>query len=266
MPNTTAFARGRRFSMVASARWKYAAVLRLRVGEQPPGPVKFRPRLWPGSALGKLLPSAVLDSWRTVYGAPLWDQARSAPTTRSSVGRQLPQQVDLSWSPAPVRPLANWFDSVNDPVPASEGVPGERPASRHPVGESHEVPGGHVFRPDMFRLDLFDGIAPGCAPRVSGRRRTRRLAAPTYTLRAGGPLADHVCERGELAAQSLQQWDRADGVMPTRATPSTRPAGSAGSHAGRRALDSDGADGFTRHLRSDARLASTWKKTCSRRG
>ena len=32
---------------------------------------------------------------------------------------------------------------------------------------AHEVPGGHVFRPDMFRLDL-DGIIARLRPASSG--------------------------------------------------------------------------------------------------
>lgn len=59
--------------------------------------------------------------------------------------------------------------------------------------ESHEVPGGHVFRPDMFRLDL-DGIVARLRPRASGRPQNAPISRTTYTPRAGGrwPIASCV--------------------------------------------------------------------------
>ena len=58
----------------------------------------------------------------------------------------------------------NWFDSVNETqVLAGQREFRERLSAAGIPSESHEVPGGHIFRPDMFRLDL-DGIIARLRP------------------------------------------------------------------------------------------------------
>ena len=58
----------------------------------------------------------------------------------------------------------NWFDSVNE----TQVLAGQR-EFRDGLGragipnEAHEVPGGHVFRPELFRVDL-DGIIARLRP------------------------------------------------------------------------------------------------------
>ena len=68
----------------------------------------------------------------------------------------------------------NWFDSVNE----TEVLAGQREfrARLSEAGiphEFHEVPGGHVFRPDMFVLDLAGVIA---------RLRSAALVSPSTYL------------------------------------------------------------------------------------
>jgi S-formylglutathione hydrolase FrmB len=104
--------------------------------------------------------SAVLDlAGGTVYGAPLWDQARVSadnPVERIESYRNKRIFLVAGTSPDPL----NWFDSVNE----TQVLAGQR-EFRGRLGEAgipyeaHEVPGGHVFRPDMFVLDLAGIIA-----------------------------------------------------------------------------------------------------------
>jgi S-formylglutathione hydrolase FrmB len=102
--------------------------------------------------------SAVLDlAGGTVYGAPFWDQARVSadnPVERVESYRNKRIFLVAGTSPDPL----NWFDSVNETqVLAGQREFRERLSEAGIPHESHEVPGGHVFRPDMFVLDL-DGI------------------------------------------------------------------------------------------------------------
>jgi S-formylglutathione hydrolase FrmB len=102
--------------------------------------------------------SAVLDlAGGTVYGAPFWDQARVSadnPVERIESYRNKRIFLVAGTSPDPL----NWFDSVNETqVLAGQREFRERLSEAGIPHESHEVPGGHVFRPDMFVLDL-DGI------------------------------------------------------------------------------------------------------------
>jgi len=102
--------------------------------------------------------SAVLDlAGGTVYGAPLWDQARVSadnPVERIESYRNKRIFLVAGTSPDPL----NWFDSVNETqVLAGQREFRERLSEAGIPHESHEVPGGHVFRSDMFVLDL-DGI------------------------------------------------------------------------------------------------------------
>ena len=102
--------------------------------------------------------SAVLDlAGGTVYGAPFWDQARVSadnPVERIESYRNKRIFLVAGTSPDPL----NWFDSVNETqVLAGQREFRERLSDAGIPHESHEVPGGHVFRSDMFVLDL-DGI------------------------------------------------------------------------------------------------------------
>jgi S-formylglutathione hydrolase FrmB/LysM repeat protein len=102
--------------------------------------------------------SAVLDlAGGTVYGAPFWDQARVSadnPVERIESYRNKRIFLVAGTSPDPL----NWFDSVNETqVLAGQREFRERLSEAGIPHESHEVPGGHVFRADMFVLDL-DGI------------------------------------------------------------------------------------------------------------
>lgn len=102
--------------------------------------------------------SAALDlGGGTVYGAPLWDQARvSADNPVERIGSYRNKRIFMvaGTSPDPV----NWFDYANE----TQVLAGQR-EWRARLGEAgiphewHEVPGGHVFRPEMFTRDL-DGI------------------------------------------------------------------------------------------------------------
>ncbi|TXS27397.1 alpha/beta hydrolase [Streptomyces sp. gb1(2016)] len=93
----------------------------------------------------------------TVYGAPLWDEARVTadnPVQRIESYRNKRVFLVAGTSPDPV----NWFDTVNE----TQVLAGQREfrAGLGAAGiphEWHEVPGGHFVRPDLFRRDL-DGI------------------------------------------------------------------------------------------------------------
>ncbi|MCW2551453.1 MAG: hypothetical protein JWR78_1234 [Mycobacterium sp.] len=108
--------------------------------------------------------SAVLDlAGGTVYGAPLWHQVRVSadnPVERIESYRNKRIFLVAGTSPDPL----NWFDSVNETqVLAGQREFHERLSEAGIPHESHEVPGGHVFRPDMFVLDL-DGILARLRP------------------------------------------------------------------------------------------------------
>src|SRR4029079_6181609 len=122
--------------------------------------------------------SAVLDlAGGTVYGAPNWDQARVSadnPVERIDSYRNKRIFLVAGTSPDPL----NWFDSVNE----TEVLAGQREcrARLSDAGiphEFHEVPGGHIFRPDMFRIDL-DGIIARLRPASS----SAAAGEPTDTL------------------------------------------------------------------------------------
>ncbi|MEV0105067.1 alpha/beta hydrolase-fold protein [Nocardia sp. NPDC050799] len=99
----------------------------------------------------------------TVYGAPFWNQARVSadnPVERIESYRNKRIFLVAGTSPDPV----NWFDSVNE----TQVLAGQREfrARLTDAGiphEWHEVSGGHVFRPEMFTLDL-DGILARLRP------------------------------------------------------------------------------------------------------
>ena len=108
--------------------------------------------------------SAVLDlGGGTVYGAPLWDQARVSadnPVERIDSYRNKRIFLVAVTSPDPI----NWFDSVNE----TQVLAGQREFRKDLSAagiphEWHEVPGGHIFRPDMFAIDL-DGIIARLRP------------------------------------------------------------------------------------------------------
>ncbi|TWJ06427.1 S-formylglutathione hydrolase FrmB [Stackebrandtia albiflava] len=99
--------------------------------------------------------SAALDlGGGTVYGAPLWDEARvSADNPMERIPSYHHKRVFLvaGTSPDPV----NWFDTVNE----TQVLAGQREfrAALSQAGIPHEgleMPGGHVFRHDMFVHDL----------------------------------------------------------------------------------------------------------------
>ncbi|MGE2717000.1 alpha/beta hydrolase-fold protein [Mycolicibacterium litorale] len=111
--------------------------------------------------------SAVLDlAGGTVYGAPFWDQARVSadnPVERIESYRNKRVFLVAGTSPDPL----NWFDSVNETqVLAGQREFRERLSAAGIPSESHERPGGHVFRPEMFSLDL-DGIIARLRPASS---------------------------------------------------------------------------------------------------
>jgi S-formylglutathione hydrolase FrmB/LysM repeat protein len=103
------------------------------------------------------LTSAVLDlGGATVYGVP-WDEARVSadnPVERIESYRNKRIFLVAGTSPDPV----NWFDSVQETqVLAGQREFRQRLDAAGIPHESHEEPGGHIFRPNMFVLDL-DGI------------------------------------------------------------------------------------------------------------
>src|SRR6478672_6596303 len=122
--------------------------------------------------------SAVLDlAGGTVYGAPFWDQARVTadnPIERIASYRNKRIFMVAGTSPDPL----NWFDSVNETqVLAGQREFRDRLRAAGIPHEAHEVSGGHVFRPDMFVLDL-DGIIARLRPASSGAA----AGEPTDTL------------------------------------------------------------------------------------
>ncbi|WP_229402336.1 alpha/beta hydrolase [Micromonospora okii] len=93
----------------------------------------------------------------TVYGAPLWDEARVTadnPFQRIPSYRNKRVFLVAGTSPDPI----DWFDTVNE----TEVLHGQR-EFRAALGQAgiphewHEAPGGHKFRHDMFVRDL-DGM------------------------------------------------------------------------------------------------------------
>jgi S-formylglutathione hydrolase FrmB/LysM repeat protein len=112
------------------------------------------------------LTSAVLElGGATVYGVP-WDEARVSadnPVERIESYRNKRIFLVAGTSPDPV----NWFDSVQETqVLAGQREFRERLSDAGIPHEAHEEPGGHVFRPGMFVLDL-DGIIARLRPASS---------------------------------------------------------------------------------------------------
>ena len=129
----------------------------LRLGEQPLRPGESAPRLRPGRALGKHDLGGPGPGRRHGLRRADWDEARVSadnPVERIDSYRNKRIFLVAGTSPDPV----NWFDSVNETqVLAGQREFRERLSDAGIPHESHEEPGGHVFRPDMFVLDL-DGI------------------------------------------------------------------------------------------------------------
>ncbi|WP_067857021.1 alpha/beta hydrolase-fold protein [Nocardia shimofusensis] len=104
------------------------------------------------------LTSAALElGGATVYGAPFWNQARvSADNPIERIDSYHDKRIFLvaGTSPDPIY----WFDSANE----TQVLAGQREFRRRLTDagiphEAHEVPGGHVFRPELFAVDL-EGI------------------------------------------------------------------------------------------------------------
>jgi S-formylglutathione hydrolase FrmB/phage tail protein X len=113
------------------------------------------------------LSSAVVElGGATVYGVP-WDEFRvSSDNPVERIPSYLNKRVFLvaGTSPDPV----NWFDSVQETqVLAGQREFRARLSESGIPHEGNEVPGGHVFRPDMFRRDL-DGIIARLRPASTG--------------------------------------------------------------------------------------------------
>ncbi|MDV3128931.1 alpha/beta hydrolase-fold protein [Mycobacterium sp. 21AC1] len=109
------------------------------------------------------LSSAVVElGGATVYGVP-WDEARVSadnPVERIDSYRNKRIFLVAGTSPDPV----NWFDSVQETqVLAGQREFGEKLTEAGIPHERHEVPGGHIFRPDQFAIDL-DGIIARLRP------------------------------------------------------------------------------------------------------
>src|SRR6478609_6781739 len=108
--------------------------------------------------------SAVLDlAGGTVYGAPFWDQARvTADNPIERIDSYRNKRIFMVARPSPA--TLNSFDGVllGLAVAGQREFRGRLSDAGIPH-ESHEVPGGHVFRPDMFVLDL-DGIIARLRP------------------------------------------------------------------------------------------------------
>jgi S-formylglutathione hydrolase FrmB len=115
--------------------------------------------------------SAALDlAGGTVYGAPFWDQARVTadnPIERIDSYRNKRIFLVAGTSPDPL----NWFDSVNETqVLAGQREFRERLRAAGIPHEWHEQPGGHIFRPDMFAIDL---------PGIIARLRPAAVVSPS---------------------------------------------------------------------------------------
>lgn len=113
------------------------------------------------------LSSAVVElGGATVYGVP-WDEARVSadnPVERIESYRNKRIFLVAGTSPDPV----NWFDTVQETqVLAGQREFRGRLSDAGIPHEFREEPGGHVFRPDMFRLDL-DGIIARLRPAATG--------------------------------------------------------------------------------------------------
>jgi len=109
------------------------------------------------------LSSAVVElGGATVYGVP-WDEARVSadnPVERIESYRNKRIFLVAGTSPDPV----NWFDSVQETqVLAGQREFRGRLSDAGIPHEFREEPGGHIFRPDMFVLDL-DGIIARLRP------------------------------------------------------------------------------------------------------
>ncbi|RMI34378.1 alpha/beta hydrolase-fold protein [Nocardia stercoris] len=100
------------------------------------------------------LSAAVLDlAGGTIYGVP-WNQARvSADNPVEHIENFRDHRIFLvaGTSPDPI----NWFDQMNEThvLAGQREFRADLAAAGIPC-EWHEVPGGHYFRPEMFRLDL----------------------------------------------------------------------------------------------------------------
>ncbi|MBD0676037.1 alpha/beta hydrolase [Streptomyces sp. CBMA156] len=104
------------------------------------------------------LSAAALDlAGGTIYGAPLFDQARVSadnPVERIESYRNKRVFLVAGTSPDPV----DWFSQVNEP----QVLAGQREFRSLLDGagipyEAHEEPGGHIIRPGMMQRDI-DGI------------------------------------------------------------------------------------------------------------
>jgi S-formylglutathione hydrolase FrmB/LysM repeat protein len=109
------------------------------------------------------LSSAVVElGGATVYGVP-WDEARVSadnPVERIESYRNKRIFLVAGTSPDPV----NWFDSVQETqVLAGQREFRGRLSDAGIPHEFREEPGGHIFRPNMFVLDL-DGIIARLRP------------------------------------------------------------------------------------------------------
>jgi S-formylglutathione hydrolase FrmB/LysM repeat protein len=113
------------------------------------------------------LSSAVVElGGATVYGVP-WDEARVSadnPVERIESYRNKRIFLVAGTSPDPV----NWFDTVQETqVLAGQREFRGRLSDAGIPHEFREEPGGHIFRPDMFSLDL-DGIIARLRPAAAG--------------------------------------------------------------------------------------------------
>jgi S-formylglutathione hydrolase FrmB/LysM repeat protein len=113
------------------------------------------------------LSSAVVElGGATVYGVP-WDEARVSadnPVERIESYRNKRIFLVAGTSPDPV----NWFDTVQETqVLAGQREFRGRLSDAGIPHEFREEPGGHIFRPNMFSLDL-DGIIARLRPAATG--------------------------------------------------------------------------------------------------
>ena len=126
------------------------------------------------------LSSAVVElGGATVYGVP-WDEARVSadnPVERIESYRNKRIFLVAGTSPDPV----NWFDSVQETqVLAGQREFRGRLSDAGIPHEFREEPGGHVFRPDMFCLDL-DGIIARLRPAATGVAAAESQPIDPYT-------------------------------------------------------------------------------------